>query len=174
MSCSGHASPRGAVLSSEIIFLQTCFSVHKRGWAAVRLRVAIVGMFSVAGVVLAGCSSGSPSRGVQVPSVDPPSSAPPSVSIGTPTSTSTGDGSPTSVVPPVPKVLDSAAVRDGVRRVLTESFKLTGVQDVSCPPGEPVAVGTSFDCDATVAGKPRTVTITVKTAEGQYEVAAPK
>jgi hypothetical protein len=37
-----------------------------------------------------------------------------------------------------------------------------------------VKVGNSYTCQATVSGQTKSVQITIKTADGQYEVAQPK
>jgi Domain of unknown function (DUF4333) len=68
---------------------------------------------------------------------------------------------------------DNVAVQDGVRKVLTEDYN-KNVGAVSCPAGEEVKTGRTFNCVATVDGQERQVTITVKTDSGEYEVGEPK
>ena len=70
------------------------------------------------------------------------------------------------------QVLSQTAVQDGVTKILTQNYgdKPT---NVSCPSDEPVSVGTSFQCTATIGGQTKHIQVTVKTADGQYEVAQP-
>jgi hypothetical protein len=77
------------------------------------------------------------------------------------------------------KTLDNASVEgpDGIEKVLTASgtggYGLTGVGLVSCPDEMKVIVGAAYDCTVMINGRPQTVTITIKTTDGQYEVGAP-
>jgi hypothetical protein len=71
-------------------------------------------------------------------------------------------------------VFDSAALEDGVRQVLTQSYGLADITEVRCPSGQAVQVGISFDCEVIVGGVPKTVTLTVQTSDGTYQVSAPK
>ena len=73
----------------------------------------------------------------------------------------------------VTKVFDNTAVQTGVTKILTENYKIPGVTGVTCPPQQPVKDGATFQCTATVAGKAQTVPITVKGADGNYEVGTP-
>ncbi|MDT7726043.1 MAG: hypothetical protein QOI21_2619, partial [Actinomycetota bacterium] len=73
----------------------------------------------------------------------------------------------------VTKVFDNAAVQTGVTKILTENYKIAGVTGVSCPAEQEVKDGVTFQCTATVAGKTQTVPITVKGADGNYEVGTP-
>ncbi|GGM71545.1 hypothetical protein GCM10012275_47510 [Longimycelium tulufanense] len=72
------------------------------------------------------------------------------------------------------KVFDEAAVQNGVHKILTEHYNLTRVENVSCPADQPVKTGTTFTCELTVDGKPKKVTITVKSDSGEYEVPQPQ
>ncbi len=67
-------------------------------------------------------------------------------------------------------VLDSAAVEQGVQRVLTEDYDAGNVSNVDCPRGQPVEPGTSFECTATIEGAEQAVPISVTTTEGEYVV----
>ncbi|MPZ65386.1 MAG: DUF4333 domain-containing protein [Pseudonocardiaceae bacterium] len=67
---------------------------------------------------------------------------------------------------------DELAVQRGVAQVLTDSGYIVVL--VSCPAGQPVEVGHSFDCRASIDGQQRDVTITVRTSGGEYEVGAPR
>jgi len=71
------------------------------------------------------------------------------------------------------KVLDQASVQDGVKRILQDDYKVT-VSTVSCPSTMDVKVGNSYTCDVVVGGQTKQVQITIKTADGQYQVAQPK
>ncbi|WP_165436125.1 DUF4333 domain-containing protein [Amycolatopsis suaedae] len=101
------------------------------------------------------------------PQPQSPPPPPPTTSSYTPPPTSTS-------LPVVPRELDQAAVEEGVRKVLTESFQLKDVTDVDCPGKQPVRVGHEFTCTASVEGERRSIPVTVKTDEGRYEVGAPK
>lgn len=69
---------------------------------------------------------------------------------------------------------DQVAVQDGVKKILTEDYKIENVGEVSCPAGQEVEPGATFTCSASIDGQPRQVTITVKTDEGEYEVGQPR
>jgi len=71
------------------------------------------------------------------------------------------------------KTLDSAAAEAGVAKVLTQSYGATAVDDVSCPDGQKVESGNSFECTVTVDGQHRSVTLTFTDDEGTYEVSRP-
>lgn len=68
---------------------------------------------------------------------------------------------------------DNVAVQDGVRKILTEEYQ-RDVGAVSCPAGQEVKTGRTFNCSVTVDGEERQVTITIKTDSGEYEVGEPK
>ncbi|MFF0813690.1 DUF4333 domain-containing protein [Rhodococcus sp. NPDC003318] len=69
--------------------------------------------------------------------------------------------------------LDQAAAERGVEQVLTGSYGITGIDDVSCPAGRKVEQGATFTCTLTVNGKPQSVTATFTDSEGKYEVSRP-
>jgi len=69
---------------------------------------------------------------------------------------------------------DESAVNRDVQGVLTDNYKIEGVESVNCPAGQEVAVNSSFDCDVTIGGKQQKVTLTVKSEDGHYEVSQPK
>jgi hypothetical protein len=71
------------------------------------------------------------------------------------------------------KTLDSAAAEAGVAKVLTQSYGVTEVDDVSCPDGQKVESGNSFACTVTVDGQHRSVTLTFTDDQGTYEVSRP-
>ena len=69
---------------------------------------------------------------------------------------------------------DESAVNRDVQGVLTDNYQIEGVESVDCPSGQEVAVDSSFDCKVTIGGKEQTVTLTVKSDDGRYEVSQPK
>ncbi|WP_083884096.1 DUF4333 domain-containing protein [Nocardia higoensis] len=69
--------------------------------------------------------------------------------------------------------LDQTAVQSGVVTVLTDSYGLTGVSDASCPSGQAVVVGLRFTCSVTVSGDPMSVSVTITSTDGVYEVSRP-
>jgi hypothetical protein len=73
----------------------------------------------------------------------------------------------------VTRVFDSAAVEQGVARVLTQDFGISGVGEVSCGEAIPVKADSSFDCDATIDGQKVRVPVHVTSNEGNYEVGRP-
>lgn len=75
---------------------------------------------------------------------------------------------------PVPRIFDEAALQDGVRRVLVQAYGLGDVGTVRCPSGQAVQAGISFDCAVQVGGVGKHVTLTVRGADGTYEVSQPK
>ncbi|MGP4015757.1 DUF4333 domain-containing protein [Saccharopolyspora sp. 5N708] len=71
-------------------------------------------------------------------------------------------------------VFDATSVAKGVAQTLKGSYGLTGVGEVNCPAGQPVAAAHRFDCQVSIDSQPRTVTVTVKNDRGVYEVGHPK
>lgn len=77
----------------------------------------------------------------------------------------------------VTTVLDQNAVQNGVKTVLSAGPpKGYGqpVSSVSCPAQQEVKPGATFDCTAVVDGQKKTVTVTVKDSDGNYEVGQPR
>ncbi|SDM20769.1 DUF4333 domain-containing protein [Allokutzneria albata] len=74
----------------------------------------------------------------------------------------------------VSKVFDNTAMQNDVKKMLTERYGQTKTESVTCPSGQKVAVNASFECKAKIDGKDKVIPITVKTAEGRYEVGYPK
>ncbi|MDY6810061.1 MAG: DUF4333 domain-containing protein [Actinomycetota bacterium] len=72
-----------------------------------------------------------------------------------------------------PKTISQDAVQDGVRTVLTEEYAASDVTAVSCPSGQRVREGSSFECTVTIGGQEQTVTITFVDDDGTYEVSRP-
>lgn len=73
----------------------------------------------------------------------------------------------------VTKEFDQTAVQDGVKSILVDKYNIDKVESVSCPAGEEVKKDRQFSCKATIAGEERTVNITVRNDNGEYEVAPP-
>jgi hypothetical protein len=72
------------------------------------------------------------------------------------------------------KVLDQAAVQDGVKKILKERYNEEAT-DVACPADQEVKVGKTFDCTLKVNGDSRKVTITIKSEDkAEYEVGQSK
>lgn len=71
------------------------------------------------------------------------------------------------------RVLDPAAVGDGVRKILLETFRVAEVDGVTCPAGQPVIIGRAFVCTAQIGGAVKRVPITVLDADGRYRVDPP-
>ncbi|MCY7343194.1 MAG: DUF4333 domain-containing protein [Pseudonocardia sp.] len=73
----------------------------------------------------------------------------------------------------VTRVFDAAAVQDGVRRVLTDDYRIDGVASVTCGDAIQVTSGKSFDCQATIDGEQVPVPVRITTDSGNYEVGRP-
>lgn len=77
-----------------------------------------------------------------------------------------------------PVVFDQAALQTGVQRVLVDSYRITGVGEVLCgdPAQGPIRVRTGdvFTCSTTVGGAPVTVSVTITSGSGDYEVSTPE
>ncbi|MDH6678758.1 hypothetical protein M2284_002971 [Rhodococcus sp. LBL1] len=71
------------------------------------------------------------------------------------------------------KTLDQTAAQKGVEQIVTESYGARSVSGVSCPSGQKVEQGASFECSLTVDGTPKKVTVTFTDNEGTYEVSRP-
>lgn len=73
---------------------------------------------------------------------------------------------------------DSAKVATGIRKVLTDAppagYGITGVTDTSCPNDQPVKIGTTFLCHATIDNASKSIRITVEDDAGKYEVGLPE
>ena len=60
-----------------------------------------------------------------------------------------------------------------MKQILQNDYKVN-VSTVTCPSGQDVKQGNTFNCQATIDGQTKTVQITVKDNSGNYEVAQPK
>ncbi|MDA3647562.1 DUF4333 domain-containing protein [Saccharopolyspora indica] len=74
----------------------------------------------------------------------------------------------------VRSVFDASSVEKGVEQTLKDSYGLAGVGSVSCPGGQAVQTGNRFDCQVRIGAEDKTVTVTVKTSKGVYEVGHPR
>jgi hypothetical protein len=76
--------------------------------------------------------------------------------------------------------LDVNKANAGVQQILSDStngYGAKNVKDVNCNPGKGnpiVKKGSSFDCDVTIDGTKRSVTVTFQDNKGTYEVGRPK
>jgi hypothetical protein len=73
----------------------------------------------------------------------------------------------------VSKVLSQSSVQDGVKKILEDDYK-DPVSSVSCTETMTVTVGNTYTCQVVTGGQTKQVLITIKTADGQYEVGQPK
>ncbi|MFD1150967.1 DUF4333 domain-containing protein [Saccharothrix hoggarensis] len=71
------------------------------------------------------------------------------------------------------KEFDQAAVQTGVVGILKDVYKIQDVEGATCPAGQEVKPNTTFECTVKVGGKDKTVKVTVKTEDGEYEVGQP-
>ena len=65
----------------------------------------------------------------------------------------------------VTRVFDTAAVQNGVAKVLTDDYAAEGVADVHCPERVGVVAGAAFTCDATIDGDRRPGRLRGRTAD---------
>lgn len=72
-------------------------------------------------------------------------------------------------------VLDEKSLESdqGVKSILTGTYKIEKVESVDCPADQEVKAGNRFDCKATIDGKQQTVSVTIRDDKGTYEVATP-
>ncbi|WP_082468806.1 DUF4333 domain-containing protein [Sciscionella sediminilitoris] len=72
------------------------------------------------------------------------------------------------------KVFDKAKMEQDVQSVLVDKYKIDGAKDVSCPGDQAVEQGNTFDCQVTVNGDQKKVTIKVSDAgSATYDVSQP-
>ena len=126
---------------------------------AVRLLLCGTGLLA-----LAGCGSGTPAPPAHTVTVTPSSSAPASSSLSS--------GPPSSRLPA--RVFDARTMESSVRKLLLDTYKIANVGAVSCPPAQPVADGTKFQCTVDIAGAQKHVPIAVTGAAGEYKVDPPR
>lgn len=73
-----------------------------------------------------------------------------------------------------PKTLSQSGAEDGVRQILTNNYQVEKLSSVTCPSGEKVKEGASFDCTVTIEGRQQKVTLTFIDNKGAYEVGPPR
>lgn len=130
----------------------------------------LLAMLSGGGLLLGACEGGGGEG--SAPSLTLPgamtSSLPALESMSSP-----ADDTDSAPLTPLPRVFDPRAMQDSVRRILTDSYAIEGVETVTCPPDQPVEADLKFECTAVVDGSTRHVPITVKNDDGEYEVGYP-
>ncbi|MGW4486234.1 DUF4333 domain-containing protein [Amycolatopsis sp. NPDC004368] len=72
------------------------------------------------------------------------------------------------------RVFDAKAMDTGVAKILTDTYKIADVGDVSCPDRQGVTDGSTFQCVVDIAGVPKHVPITVTGTDGDYTVDPPR
>jgi hypothetical protein len=75
---------------------------------------------------------------------------------------------------PAAKVFRADSLERNVVQVLQDDYKISEVRSAACPTNQPVVVGTSFNCSVEIGDRTKQVKVTVKTADGEYEVGAPQ
>ncbi len=70
--------------------------------------------------------------------------------------------------------LDADSVQHGVEQTLEDSYHLGTVESVTCPKGQLVVAGRGFDCQVTLEGGNKRVSVTVQDESGTYEVGYPR
>ncbi|PXY30478.1 hypothetical protein BAY59_13505 [Prauserella coralliicola] len=126
-------------------------------------------MMAGAALLLGACDSGGEEPATPASESSATSAATSSGEQATATAAST-----TTSLAPVSKVFDAEAMQMSVQQILTQSYRVEGVERVTCPPDQPVEVGLKFDCTAVIAGEPKRVQITVKNENDEYEVGYPR
>ncbi|MEU6131061.1 DUF4333 domain-containing protein [Saccharopolyspora sp. NPDC047091] len=69
---------------------------------------------------------------------------------------------------------DADGLQRGVEQTLRDSYHLGTVESVSCPAGQEVVAGNRFDCQVTLGGGTKPVSVTVRDSSGIYEVGYPR
>ncbi|RKT55904.1 DUF4333 domain-containing protein [Saccharothrix australiensis] len=71
------------------------------------------------------------------------------------------------------KIFDNGSVQSGIVQILKDDYKISDVEGATCTGEHPVEPNRTFTCKVKVGGKEKDVKITVKTADGEYEVGQP-
>ncbi|WP_436494220.1 DUF4333 domain-containing protein [Actinokineospora sp. HUAS TT18] len=71
------------------------------------------------------------------------------------------------------KVYDKAVLESGVRSILVDKYNIENVDNVECPPRQEVRSGQGFKCVVDIDGSTKQVAVTIRTDDGEYEVAPP-
>ncbi|WP_146771067.1 DUF4333 domain-containing protein [Prauserella muralis] len=136
------------------------------------MRVRAVVLLLLSAVLLLGACDDSRGR------IDPGDPTTPAGSTATAAPSTASSASeapaPTTSLSRVPRLFDPQSMQQSVQQVLSQAYGIEGVESVSCPAGQRVEVGTTFDCSARIDGEQKLVAITVRTADGRYEVGRPR
>lgn len=138
-----------------------------------RVRAVLLGTAAGALLLVAGCDQGTTGGESPVTTTSAASRAPTGTGMESSSQLSNASATTTTTPPKVTKVFDADAMDRSVQDILTKSYGIKGVQEVSCPPGQEVTDGNTFDCDVTIGGQRKMVTITVQGEEGEYLVGQP-
>lgn len=68
------------------------------------------------------------------------------------------------------KVFSADAVERGAVQILKDEYKISDVSEAMCPEGQLAVLGTSFICIVSIGGTDKSVKITVKSEDGEFEV----
>lgn len=90
------------------------------------------------------------------------------------TSTASSTSSTSAGASSVRTMFDRKAMQTSVLRLLEDDYGIDRVQQVTCPRGEEVVDGNTFQCTAVIDGKAKQIEITVTGDEGQYVVSHPE
>ncbi len=71
------------------------------------------------------------------------------------------------------KIFDNTSVQNGIVGILKDDYKIADVESATCTGENPVEPNRTFTCKVKIGGKDKEVKITVKTADGEYEVGQP-
>ncbi|WP_285741505.1 DUF4333 domain-containing protein [Lentzea sp. NBRC 105346] len=80
----------------------------------------------------------------------------------------------TPTAPSQRRVFVADAVERGVVKILRDEYKITNIGQATCPEGQAVEPGTTFICIVDVGGADKSVKVTVRSADGEYEVDQPR
>ncbi|RZQ64086.1 DUF4333 domain-containing protein [Amycolatopsis suaedae] len=72
------------------------------------------------------------------------------------------------------ETLDPGSAQDGITAVMRDTYGEPNVSNVSCPSGEPIKAGHTFECTLDVGKTPRKVSIRVLNDRPEFEVGAPR
>ncbi|MFI5606705.1 DUF4333 domain-containing protein [Amycolatopsis sp. NPDC051903] len=126
--------------------------------------VAVLGLCGLGLLLTTSCSTNpDPTPPTKTVTVTPTAGASPG---------STGSSAPPTTGPG--RVFDAKAMNAAVAKILTGTYQLHDVGEVSCPDRQAVTDGSTFQCVVEIAGEPKRVPITVTGTGGDYRVDAPR
>lgn len=149
------------------------------GWvsvlvAAIVAAVAIAVAGVIAGLVVVNLRESAMSDTPRTTTTSTPVAAAPAAQLPDPIEITVATEAPTSTaLVPQTDTLDPVAVQSGVQSILTESYGFEDVSEATCPAGQEIVVGSRFTCSVTVGGDPMSVSVTITSADGVYEVSRP-